>query len=145
MKKVNTTENQPSPLRAEVEYLRARKEELRTELASVIHKLEVLSPALRILEGTPDNPATPGKHGPVNWDDFDLSRLNGLSKIDYLVEMARFAGGTVNIKDVGPLLLKAGVIEVKHPYQATAKAYTALYSSHRFKKSGPGIFTLIEE
>jgi hypothetical protein len=131
----------PSPLREEVEQLKARKEELRTELASVTHKLEVLLPALRVMEG--EDGVVPKFSGPVDWSLFDPAELQGLSLRDATVVMARFAGGTVNVKDIGELFMKYGLVDVKHVFQATAKAYTAMYSSDRFKKTGSGIFTLI--
>lgn len=132
----------PSPLRAEVEQLKKRKEELRTELADVMHKLEILTPALHVLEGNGD---VPRPTGPTNWDLFDPSDLKGLSLRDATVVLAKFAGGTVNVKDMGPLFIKYGLTDVRHVFQATAKAYTSMYSSNRFKKTGSGIFTLIED
>ena len=131
----------PNPLREEVEQLKKRKEELRTELASVLHKLDVYLPALRVMEGEDGQPrsSTPG-----DWSLFDASQLKGLPLKEAIVVMARYAGGTVNVKDMGPLLVQFGLVEVKHPYQATAKAYTSMYSNHNFKKTGAGIFTLIE-
>lgn len=130
-----------NPLRVEVDQLQARKEELRIELAGIQHKLDAYLPALRVMEGVPNG--VPKATGPVDWDKFDPAHVHGLSVREAVVVLARYAGGTVSVKDIGPLLLKYSLLDVKYPYQATAKAYTAMYSSDRFKKSGSGIFTLI--
>lgn len=140
--KLKTIERKPSPLREEVEQLKRRKEELRTELADVLRKLEVLLPALRVMEG--DNSVL-RPDGPTDWSLFDPAELKGLTLRDATVVLAKFAGGTVNVKDIGELIMKYGLVDVKHVFQATAKAYTSMYSSQRFKKTGSGIFTLIED
>jgi len=132
----------PSPLREEVEQLKKRKEELRTELADTLRKLEVLIPALRVMEG---EDGVRRSNGQPDWTLFDPSEVKNLTLRDATVVMARFAGGTVNVKNIGALLRQYGLVDVKHDFQATAKAYTTMYSHPHFKKTGAGIFTLIED
>lgn len=134
-----------SQLRSEVEQLQERKEELSTELSDVTRKLNVLLPALRVMEGEDKSTvvASAVKNGVVPWDSFDIETIRGHGRVDALITLARFAGGELCAKDVGMILINAGVSQKKHDWQASAEAYAAMFQSTKFQKTGPGKFKLV--
>lgn len=82
--------------------------------------------------------------GQINWGDFDGSSIHGLSKIDAMVEMTRYAGGKIRAEDLADGMLFCGLYEGTTRKRAVNNVYGSLNSSSsRFRRVAPGTYRLV--
>jgi hypothetical protein len=127
--------------------LDSRQTELQAELEDVSRKLESVSTALALLDGTPPplshrvalaqaNPA----HTPVS---VDVDSLRGLRQVDALTKIAQQGGGQFETTVAKKLLLQAGLIS--NPKNANNILFSVIQRSGKFEKVDRGVYRLIGE
>ena len=124
--------------------LDARQTELQRELDDVSRKLESVSTALALLDGTPP----PLSHrvaltGPALRESvaIDVASLRGLKQVDALTKIAQHGGGQFQTIVAKKLLLQAGLI--KNPKNANNIMFSVIQRSGKFERVEPGVYRLI--
>ena len=125
--------------------LDARQTELESELADVSRKLESVSTALALLEGTPPPLSHRGALAETNLPrtsiSIDVSSLRGLKQVDALTKIAEQGGGQFETIVAKRLLLQAGLIS--NPKNANNILFSVIQRSGKFEKVDRGVYRLI--
>ena len=79
----------------------------------------------------------------INWSEFPLQEVNGMNKIETLAEMARWAGGTVRVADLGRGLMELGLTKAKREKDAISGAYGSIVASKKFKRVDSGVYSVV--
>ena len=111
-------------------------------------EIDVLESVFRDVETAPRAMAATASGGSqeaeTNWDSFNLDSVNGLSKIDTMAEMTRYAGGTVTPTDLARGMMQLGLVKAsKKEKDVVSGCYGSITGSKRFKKVTPGVYRLV--
>lgn len=125
--------------------LDARQTELESELADVSRKLESVSTALALLEGTPPplshRVALAETNAPRPSISIDVGSLRGLKQVEALTRIAEQGGGQFETTVAKRLLLQAGLIS--NPKNANNILFSVIQRSGKFEKVERGVYRLI--
>jgi hypothetical protein len=125
--------------------LDSRQTELQAELEDVTRKLESVSTALALLDGTPP----PLSHraalveGSISRGTIpiDVASLRGLKQVEALTKIAQHSGGQFQTTVAKKLLLQAGLIS--NPKNANNILFSVIQRSGKFERVEPGVYRLI--